>query len=151
MKKPVSMLHCGLIAVIVVGLFHPAPGSAQTAVKPASQQGSTKPSAGAASPVPAEPYRDVTPADRLDCSLMGPAALNNIIGAVASQGVIGGVSCQDSAGKTRAIPLVTTTVSDGKIVTRSFGTLFFRPEGNGSTTFLMKESQIKKLRTFLGL
>ena len=122
----------------------------------------------AASPRPAkaEAYRDLTTKDQLNCkarniSLHGnPSETANISGRIQSFG------CEDKEGKIRIVQLKSMSVVDSRLETRDFGTIRISNvvDEDGMTfaiqdvtasewkalTFFMKESQIRKLRTFLG-
>ena len=58
--------------------------------------------------------------------------------------------CLDKNGNTVELELSSTKMIDGKIETKYFGTILFKSEGAASGTYYMTDSQIKKLKEFLG-
>jgi hypothetical protein len=111
---------------------------------------------------PAENYRVVNKADGLSCSF------SQDISTSGGYGLGGGTmyatanhfKCVDKDGKEREIELISTNVNEsagieknGKLAirTKDFGTVYRRDDVGKLDEYEMTDSQIKKLKTFLGL
>jgi hypothetical protein len=105
-------------------------------------------------------YRIITKADCLSCSISQALSLGNM-----SANFTGTVKvaanhfkCIDKTGKEREIELISTDPAeeviheDGKIAinTKEFGTIYRNNEIDNTDTYWMPDSQIKKLKTYLG-
>jgi hypothetical protein len=96
-----------------------------------------------------EDYRAVTPGDMLVCDVRTPRMEFNNAGPTGGQ--VDGLECIDKDGKTRDIKLIFAAMDRGEIETKDFGEIRLKStNGVGTFTMFMTESQIKKLRTFLG-
>jgi hypothetical protein len=123
-----------------------------------------------------ERYRVVTEADGLKCTFSQDAAtsmgmrLNGIVGSVyisprspksdvSMWSVANHFNCTKKTGTEieiallNKVPNLSTDTKNGKVAirTRDFGTIYKGDEDDTLSTYEMTESQIKKLRSFLGL
>jgi ankyrin repeat protein len=115
-----------------------------------SEAPALNPTADAPKAAKAEKYRDLTPEDNLSCGALVDR-IEFTFGGEPPSGKLGGYECLDKEGKTRSIKLRSTELVDGKIETEDFGTILVtRKTVSTSFTYLMTESQIKKLKAFLG-
>jgi hypothetical protein len=128
-----------------------------TAAQIAQAQAPTSPKAAKAE----EQYRAVTPEDNLTCAArVASMELSGFEGLLASltpsggqrglAGELKGFECADKEGKTKSIDLMSTKLVDGKIETKDFGTILMKSPTGSSATYSMSESQINKLKKFLG-
>lgn len=95
-----------------------------------------------------EKYRAVTQKDNLNCGAR-VASMEFSWDNKPPSGELIGFECLDKAGKTRKIELASTKMVEGKIKTKDFGTILMKSTGT-TATYYMTESQIKKLKKFLG-
>jgi ankyrin repeat protein len=102
-----------------------------------------------AAPTPtSDGYRDLAPNDNLRCDAFADS-ITSSFGGPPPSGTGVHYTCVDKEGRTQTIKLKSTEMVDGKIETEDFGTFRLRSVGM-SFSYMMTESQIKKLKTFLG-
>jgi len=106
--------------------------------------------------VATDKYRAVSPDDNLDASFR-TASLQSHFGIVDGQmvrldaGEIVDFSFIDKQGNPKKVALKSTLMVDGKVETRDFGTILVRGKsGLFSSTLWMTDTQIKKLKAYLG-
>jgi hypothetical protein len=121
----------------VLGLTALLLGQATTKGQPASPKGAK-----------AEEYRALTPKDNLSCGARIDSMEFSFGGP--PSGELKGYECLDKEGKTRSIKLKSTKMVAGKIETEDFGAILMKSTTGTGATYAMTESQIKKLKTFLG-
>jgi hypothetical protein len=97
----------------------------------------------------AEQYRDLTSSDQLSCGF-GDSSLQGNIGSTDTSGTVQSFGCDTKEGKGKLIALKSKNIVDGKLETMAFGTILVGTDNRGNPEFFMKESQIKRLRAFLG-
>ena len=96
----------------------------------------------------AEEYRALTPKDNLSCGARIDSMEFSFGGP--PSGELKGYECVVKEGKTRSIKLKSTKMVAGKIETEDFGAILMKSTTGTGATYAMTESQIKKLKTFLG-
>jgi hypothetical protein len=101
-------------------------------------------------------YRTLTPGDGLSCSFSQDIFLNpGFNSSGTAYAPANHFECTDKAGKKREIELISTknAVPEGQkvaIKTKDFGTVYRGNEKGNYDTYELTDSQIKKLKTFLG-
>ena len=107
-------------------------------------------------PVPPTPtpeeYRALTEADGLSCGAR-VASMEFIVaenGKTSLNGELEGFECLNQEGKTVELVLSSKKLTDGKIETKEFGTILMEMQGFNSATYYMTDSQIMKIKEFLG-
>jgi hypothetical protein len=106
-----------------------------------------------------EKYRVVTKADGLSCSFYQDVSASMGTGFSGTMHATANhFQCKDKAGKKREIELISTDtnmnvgIENGKVAirTKDFGTVYRGNKKGELKTFEMTDSQMKKLKTFLG-
>ena len=105
----------------------------------------------------AEQYRQVDATDNLNCSVRTSSIESHfdlVDGKMVrlDSGELVDLKCEDNKGTFKRIELASTKMVNGKIDTKDFGAILSRGQQGGlfSGTPWMQESNIKKLRSFLG-
>ena len=124
------------------------------------------PTASSPKPAKSEEYRELTRKDHLTCKARNVSLHGNQSKTWKLSGSIQSFGCGDKGGTIKIIELESTKVVDSRLEIKEFGTILISnvmdeggmvvavenvtATGWTSLTFLMKESQIKKLRASLG-